>query len=331
MSNRAWLTWETQCRNNELAQAFDCDIGCFDWSMHSKFLRYYKSTIDTLKFLRKKKYQTLFVQCPSVILCVLISIYTFFSKSNLVIDCHNIVLDQADSNLLMRFIVKRIFKQSAYVIVSNDTLVSRAERYNATPMILPDKLPKVSNSKLPEEFGKLTRPYITFICSFASDEPIDEFLTAASMIGSDFTLFVTGKRSSAKRLGLLKYESEKIIFTDYLSRDNYDGLIRHSNLLVILTTRDDCLVCGAYEALEIGTLGLLSDTKVLRECFSDAFLYSNNSIVGYRNVLDQYLADPNCKNKKNNLLEYKKSFILKWKESFSCVDTYVKKLEHPPH
>jgi len=326
MSKRVWLTWETQPRNKELAQAFECDYGHIVREGVGGIRRYVYSVVDTLIFLFKGRYQTLFVQCPSVVLCLLVSLYAMIMRKVFVIDCHNIVLDQADGSGIIKRAVSFIFRRADYVIVSNSALVPRVKALRGVPLVLPDKLPQVQGGELPQAYRNCKQPLITFVCSFASDEPIDEFINAALMVKSDFTLCVTGKRASADRLGLLKYESEKVIFTDYLKKSDYDALITHSDIMVVLTTRDDCLVCGAYEALSISTPAILSDSPVLRECFSPVFYYTKNTLGAFQETVESALADDDYKGRKESLEVDKLRFEEEWSKVFSEINQLIEGL-----
>jgi len=323
MSKRVWLTWETQPRNKELAQAFGCDYGHIVREGVGGVRRYIYGAVDTFVYLLKGRYQTLFVQCPSVVLCLLVSLYATVTRKVFVIDCHNIVLDQAGVGGVTRKVVSFIFRQADYVIVSNSALVPRVKRLGGVPLVLPDKLPMVKGGSLPPAYSDCKAPLITFVCSFASDEPIDEFISAALLVEFDFTLFVTGKRSSAEKLGLLKYESDKVIFTDYLKKRDYDALIASSDILVVLTTRDDCLVCGAYEALSISTPAILSDTQVLRECFPSAFYYTKNTQEDFQATLEVALGSEDYKNRKGRLEIDKLRFEEEWVKIFSEINQEI--------
>jgi len=59
----------------------------------------------------------------------------------------------------------------------------------------------------------------------------------------------------------------------------YISLLRSCDLVMDLTTRQACMVCGGYEAVAAGTPLLLSDTEVLRKYFNRGCLYTDNTAV----------------------------------------------------
>lgn len=287
---KLWLCWETQRRNEELARAFCCDYGHFDFSKDSSVLRYLKSIRETLRSFFSKNYQLVFAQCPSIVLVVLVSLIRMFKSFVLLIDAHNSAIEYAYSkNVFIRGAARFSFRRADFVIVSNELLSPLVSAAGGTPLVLADKVPEIPEQPLPARFESLPKPLITLIATYAADEPIEEFLQGASQSKSAFTLFITGSKKKAGPL--LRFESEKIHFTDFLSFEDFDGLIQHSNLLVDLTTREHCLVCGAYEAVAVSVPALLSDSEALRETFPKGCLFAKNSANDYQRAIEEFLSN----------------------------------------
>jgi glycosyltransferase involved in cell wall biosynthesis len=70
---------------------------------------------------------------------------------------------------------------------------------------------------------------------------------------------------------------DNVVPMGYLPEEEYLRMMSSCDLILDLTTREDCLVCGAYEALGMGKPMLLSDTAVNREYFRKGVLYTDNS------------------------------------------------------
>jgi glycosyltransferase involved in cell wall biosynthesis len=64
--------------------------------------------------------------------------------------------------------------------------------------------------------------------------------------------------------------------TGYLSEEAYIAMLGSADAIVDLTTREDCLVCGAYEALALARPLVVSDTTALRGLLQRAALYTRN-------------------------------------------------------
>lgn len=293
--NPIWLTWETQRRNTELAQAFSCVYGHYDYSYRPFWQRYPISAWQTVNLVFKSKTKVIFTQCPSLVLCSLILFLRVIKKFIWVIDAHNVAVEYARSNnVVLRFLMTLSLRSADFTIISNSSLSDAISKVGGRPLILPDKLPRIPQQDLPQRFQSVQRPILTLISTFASDEPIEEFIQGALAISQPYTLCITGKKSKAGEL--LRYASDKIIFTDFLTEEHYEGLIQHSDLLIDLTTREGCLVCGAYEALAVGVPIILSDTKVLRELFSCGAIFSANNSESFTKSLEEFLINYKIKN-----------------------------------
>lgn len=289
MRDAIWLTWETQRRNYALARAFDCAYGHFDYSRgHRRLARYLLSALATLKALFGQRYNTVFAQCPSALLTLLVATLKPIRRYQFVIDAHNVVFDYTKSpNRLLSQSVRLCFRLADWVIVSNNGLCEGVRQLGGRPLILPDRLPYIPTRAVPEYCRNAERPVITCIATFADDEPIEVFLHAARGIEIPYTIYVTGSQSKAPHLG--RFASSRIRFTDFLDEEDYEALIQHSDLLVDLTTRDNCLVCGAYEGLAVGVPLLLSDTRALRTMFPAGTLFARNSPEDYREKVLEFI------------------------------------------
>jgi glycosyltransferase involved in cell wall biosynthesis len=89
-------------------------------------------------------------------------------------------------------------------------------------------------------------------------------------------IFMTG---NYKKLNsdIIDNKPENVYFTGYLSDDDYWEILCSVNLIIDLTHRDNCLVCGAYEAAAIGKPMILSDTTALRKYFRKGYVFTKNN------------------------------------------------------
>jgi len=184
---------------------------------------------------------------------------------------------------------------------------------------LPDALPEIHPEDFPAEWGAKPEGLITLISTFSEDEPIEEVIQGFSQFlsrtDSEFgnpQLWITGKKK--KGGALLDYESDTIRFTDFLSQTDFDALIQHSALIIDLTTREDCLVCGAYEALAVETPVLLSDTEMLRTTFQDTALYAENNSASISSALEEFFKNQSSHAKTQETA--KEDFISRWRDFF---------------
>jgi len=68
--------------------------------------------------------------------------------------------------------------------------------------------------------------------------------------------------------------SRRVRLTGYLPRSEYWQLLANSDIVMVLTTLEDCLTCGAYEATALGRAMVLSDTQAMRSYFHKGAVYT---------------------------------------------------------
>ena len=116
---------------------------------------------------------------------------------------------------------------------------------------------------------------IVCISTFNLDEPYENILVAAKMM-PHVNIYMTGNYKKLKN-NIIDKKPDNVIFTGYLSDEDYWKTLCSANLIIDLTNRDNCLVCGAYEAAAIEKPMILSDTKTLRKYFSKGYVFTTNS------------------------------------------------------
>jgi hypothetical protein len=70
-----------------------------------------------------------------------------------------------------------------------------------------------------------------------------------------------------------------VILTGYLSEEEFDRYLLSCDVVLDLTTRDNCMVCGAYEGVAAEKPLLLSDNEATAAYFTDGVELTNNSAV----------------------------------------------------
>lgn len=309
----AWITWENQRRNPELASAFGADFFAIVFDNQGRLARYARSALQTLRILLGYRLKTVFVQNPSLILSLIAVSTKYLLGTKVVVDAHNAALEYCSSpNKIVGIVGRFVVSKADYLIVTNSHSAKRAAGLGANPVVLPDKLPHIEDVESPNWLGPSGGPVVTLIASFAEDEPIREFLEAVLPLKGRLQVYVTGNKRKAGEL--LNYESSSVKFTGFLSNQDFEGLIRYSDLLVDLTTREDCLVCGGYEALAVKTPVLLSDNLVSKETFGPHLLYCDNTTPGIRASIEQFVADQD--KAKQGVVLARDEFAKRWQAHF---------------
>lgn len=317
MSERVWISWESHRRSTELARAFDCELCCFDYPDTNRPWRYLKSTWRTLGVIFGRRPRVVFVQSPSIVLTVLVALCRIVRGFVYVIDAHNAVPNYVTKNRQpQRALAAFALKRSDMVIVTNSELCAPIRALGGNPVLLPDKVPDIPVHPLPERFAGLRRPLVTLVSTFAWDEPIAEFLEAARESEHDFSVVVTGKRAKAGEL--LELEDERIRFADFLPESEFEGLIRHSDLIVDLTIDPHILVCGAYESIAVGVPAMLADSKVTRETFDRGCVYADDTIESIRRALGEFFSRTDRLHEE--MQAFRPEFERRWEERFAAIE-----------
>jgi len=78
--------------------------------------------------------------------------------------------------------------------------------------------------------------------------------------------------------------------TGFLPEEAYVALLGSADVIVDLTAIEDCLVCGAYEAVALGRPLVTSDTAALRGYFRQGTVYSRHDSVSLAAAITYALA-----------------------------------------
>jgi glycosyltransferase involved in cell wall biosynthesis len=282
-----WITWERQRRNEGIARALGVPL--YELNVPGSRLRRYMVAVPkTATILRTERPEVVFVQNPSIVLGLGAVIWGRLARVPVFVDAHNAGLDpHAPPQAVLRRIAALIARLARFTIVSNANLSPIVESYGGRPFVLPDPIPELPDGTLPAAGTGLR---VLFICSYASDEPYEDVIEAARRLGPEVTVWITGNPKD-RRERLLAMAPPNVVLTGFLSEADFVGLMRAADVVMDLTTRDDCLVCGAYEGLAAGKALVLSDSAATRAYFSQGVVYTRNDVDGITASLRQALAE----------------------------------------
>jgi glycosyltransferase involved in cell wall biosynthesis len=111
-----------------------------------------------------------------------------------------------------------------------------------------------------------------FVCTYARDEPYLEVIEAARSLGPSVTVHITGDYRRVQHL----LPPSPAHLTGFLPETEYLELLSGADLIIDLTCLEDCLVCGAYEAVALEKPLVTSDTTVLRDYFRLGTVYTKH-------------------------------------------------------
>ncbi|MCK0163990.1 glycosyltransferase [Marinobacter sp. S6332] len=277
LSNSIWLVWQYQTRNHSMSR--ELGVPLYELiSSKSGLRRYVELSIKTIQIVKKEQPRVIFCQNPSIVLAFLCTLLFQSKKRKIVVDEHNAGLFPLDGkNRLLNIIANFIVRRADLVIVTNVALYDYCKKIGGEPIIVPDPLPVLPSSEI---VTKDEVPFqILFICTWASDEPIQEVMEACSHFSeNEIKVLVTGNPK-----GMSQNDAPACVqLTGFISKEDYFNYLISSDAVVVLTKRENCLNCGAYEAVSAEKPGILSNTEALRAYFSNGFLYVDNTVDDIR-------------------------------------------------
>jgi glycosyltransferase involved in cell wall biosynthesis len=274
MSDRIWISWETQRRNRSLsnrvnAQLFEIDLNLPAWRRYPLAIR------QTIALLNREKPRIIFAQNPSMVLACLAIIYANLLDRKVVIDAHNAGLFPAEGRYrLLNWLASKLFRWTTITIVSNSELVSHVRRLNGNAIAIPDPIPEIPEPAQPSPLrGDFN---VLFICSWADDEPYLEVLRAAALVRRGTCIYITGN-SKGKEQQLNAPVPDNAVFTGFIQEQEFNSMLFSCDAVIVLTTRENCLLCGAYEGVAAGKPLILSNTRALRNHFCKGSVFTDNT------------------------------------------------------
>jgi glycosyltransferase involved in cell wall biosynthesis len=233
------------------------------------------------------------------------------------VDSHNSgLLPQIKYFYHLGIVYRFIQRKADVTIVTNKFLADYVKNNGGTAFVLPDKIPEVGYIKKIKLNNKAS---ILYICSFGSDETYLELIKAAVKI-KNVNFFITGDNRK-KNVRLYQKITPNIFFTGYLPDSEYWSMLRSVNLAVDLTNREHCLVCGAYEAVAVGTPLILSDTHALKSYFYKGAVYVSNNA---ESISQQIITGLKYENKlRQEIIELKKELSAFWQKRFNNLKIHL--------
>ncbi len=274
-----FIAWDPYTRRSDLlAQRLGATIHHIFHGQRGKLRqvpeRYLRQTRETWPILRREKPDVVFVQNPPI-LCVLVAFfYAQRYGARFVIDSHTAAFLSPKWRWSLG-LHRMLSRRAVTTIVHNESQAKIVKSWGCRYCVLGDPL---GNYPSAEPFPVNGQLNVAVINSFGEDEPVDVVLEAAAKL-PEVGFYITGdSRHAAPRL--LAKRPDNCHFTGYLPYGQYVGLLQGVDFVMDLTTRDHCLLSGAFEAVSIGTPLIVSDWPILRDYFSLGTVHVSNTVPG---------------------------------------------------
>lgn len=242
-------------------------------------LRYLVQGWKTWRLLEREQPEVVLVQAPPIFAPLIVAIWCELRGKTrrpghqipYAIDCHTGTFYGRKWSWALP-LLRLLSLRAAVTLVASEAALGILQNWKVRSIFLVDGLPTLSPAT--GTVGSEGKARVAVISSFAADEPIAEIFAAARLL-PHVTFYLSGnpKGMAAK---LLTKKPENVILTGFLPDDVYAGLLQNVDGLVILTTEQHVLNCGAYEAVAMERPAVISDWPGLRRCFTRGFLYVTN-------------------------------------------------------
>jgi len=274
-------------------------------------VRYCLTAIKTIELLCKVRPDIILVQNPPHFAIVVVWVYCLFSKARFVTDSHSAAFNMRPWKDLF-WLYRLLAKQALANIIHNEPMAKQVAVQGIPAVITLHNMPfhfVETEGGFPLRAGF----NVVFVCTFASDEPIDDVIKAARNL-PDVNFYITGNLKHAPR-DFSSGISSNVIFTDFLPDADYVSLVKECDVVIALTTRDMTMSNGAYEALELGKPIVTSDWPVLRKTYPKGAVLIDNSaeslvraIVQIRDHYSRFISEISILREESHTI---------WNDSFS--------------
>ncbi|KAF1688288.1 glycosyltransferase [Pseudoxanthomonas taiwanensis] len=268
--NKLMVAWVGYQRRAEAMRSFwEYEIVYFPKAFRNKALLpldYLWRLFLTATTVIRHRPSELWIQAPPSFLIYLAVIYKKANKrARVLADIHNSFLRKKWSTMpLLPWCLSQL---DAIVVHNNHVKKSYEDTFGSSTnvFVLEDRAIEVGSPARRSNQDES----VLFPCSFDEDEPIDIVLAAAKSLPT-VRFFITGRPKSGYVRKLAASAPPNVVFTGFISIEEFDSLLERASLVLGLTTRPDVQLSAANEAVSYGKAMVLSDTPTLRELFPGA-------------------------------------------------------------
>jgi glycosyltransferase involved in cell wall biosynthesis len=262
-----WISWEKHVRNRSLSAQLGVELHELV-SRRVRPLRYLSCTLGTILLIERHQPRVVFAPNPSIVLtCLLLGLkgvlgYRFAT------DAHYAGIVAANRNWVIQKVLDFCNRHADLVIVTNEEHQRYVESIGGNALICEDPLPDIEHyaEGVTEQVKK-----IFCICSFDVDEPYVQMFEAAAILQAEgYSFWVSGNYT---RSGIVREQWPHVNLLGYVSIEEFYLHLAESQVVVDLTMQENCLLCGAYEAMAINKPLVTSKTSALQKYFTGGTVF----------------------------------------------------------
>ncbi|MFK7803254.1 MAG: glycosyltransferase [Anaerolineae bacterium] len=312
----AWIDYNR--RSEILAEFFGATLHHISFGQRKKKwqvpIRYLVQSVQTFRALLKDRPDVVFVQNPPIVIMLPVLPYCWLFGAKYIIDSHTGAFTDFKKTLGLH---KWLSKRALTTIVHNSVQEEIIKTWDVSYCVLgfsEAEYPAGKSIPMADGFN------IAFSCSFAPDEPIAEVFEAARM-SPDANIYITGNHKLLDP-AQTKMKPANCHFTGFLSFDEYVGLLRDSDMVMALTTRDETLLSGGFEAVSLEKPLIVSDWPILEQYFSEGSVHVDNSAAGIAQGIRDGIENLPALNEK--IKNKRKSLNQEWQQSGEKINHLIK-------
>lgn len=274
MNKTIFISWENHRRSSTISKKLEIDYLYPSIKLNSVF-KYPLYSIWTLYLLVRKMPRTVIAQNPSFVLCFMLVFLKRLFRFRLFVDAHNeAVTPYINTQRWVKLISRYIIAKADYTIVTNLPLSEKVRMHGGSPIVFPDLLPENVPDSGDSAFAGANETFKVFlVCTYAEDEPYMDVIMACERTKVPVELLISG---SPPQKPLAESLRSNVICTGFLAETDYWATLKDADLVIDLTDMPDCLVCGAYETVSVGTLLLLTNGMASEFQFSNVAEFTDN-------------------------------------------------------
>jgi glycosyltransferase involved in cell wall biosynthesis len=272
-----WIDWGRNVRSQTLSRRLKVALEEISGD-GGRLRRYIRGVRRTVAIIKNRRPDVVIATNPSIVLGFLLLFLRRSYGFMLVSDAHHAGVRAFNEAWLLQRLLDFHNARVDLAVVTNESqarfLSSLGTRAYVCQDPLPD-LPKARQSSITTGDRSAL-----LVCSFGPDEPYEAVFEAFAGLQKDgFTLFVSGNYKKAKT-DLSRFPWVRLL--GFLPTDQYYEYLLSVSVVIDLTTREDCLVCGAYEALAAEKPLIVSRTLALKDYFGEAAVLTDNTSEAIR-------------------------------------------------
>jgi hypothetical protein len=286
----AWIDYQRRAESMKQVLGFDIHyVPPAFTAKRWKPLGYFVQMVRTARILQVTRPDMVWIQSPPGFLPhMLLGLRWLMGGFAIVVDGHNGSLTPPWSRFPG---VAWAMNHCERVLVHNAEMRPVAEAIGVHPakiQVLEDPPPVLESRAVPAPDGA---PYVLVPCSFDPDEHAQiPVVFEAARLMPEVPFLVTGRRRKAEAAGLTRNVPANVHFTDYLPIEDFEGLLFGAGVVLGVTSRRNCQLSVANEALGAHCALVLTDTPTLRNMFAAAALFAQNTPESLAATLNEGLA-----------------------------------------